>query len=67
MQKKGKLNRDIDSLNQNILHIDLGDLEVEPMEQRIEMTLATLFGGDLFQEPGEPSNPCGQYVCSQYS
>ena len=62
MKQKNTGPHDIDSLNQNILSIDLDDLEVEAMEQRIEMTLATLFGADFWGDPGE----CGTFACSQF-
>ena len=56
---------DIDSLNENILHIDLDDLEIEAMEQRVELTLASMFG-DLFEVPPGTDEPCGSFSCSGY-
>ncbi|MEM7354421.1 MAG: hypothetical protein AAF657_26680 [Acidobacteriota bacterium] len=67
MEKKNQPIDDIASLNQNILSIDLGDLEVEPMEQRLEMTLATLFGADFWEGPDDdPANNCNQFSCTMY-
>ena len=60
------IGHDIDSLNQNILKIDLDDLAVDAMEKRIELTLATLLGGDLWDGPGDPNEPCSQFSCSMY-
>lgn len=58
---------DIQSLNHSILEIDLDDLEVEALDQRIELSLAALFGvesvgGDLMAESGG----CGQFMCTGY-
>lgn len=58
---------DIQPLNHHILEIDLDDLEVETLDQRIELSLAALFGvegaaGDLVTENG----PCGQFTCTGY-
>ena len=54
---------DVQCLNENILRIDLDDLEVEVLDQRLELALATLFG-DGGVEAGEA--PCGQFTCTGY-
>ncbi len=64
-QKKSPL-QDIQSLNQNILNIDIEDLHVEALEDRIEMTLANLFGLEMWDGPGDPTQPCGQFSCTSY-
>ncbi len=65
MAKSDSDYQDISSLNQNILHIDLDDIEVEAMEQRVELTLASLFG-DLSDGPMQADAPCGSFSCSGY-
>lgn len=58
---------DVQSLNHAILEIDLDDLQVETLDQRIELSLAALFGaestaGDLMADGGS----CGQFICTGY-
>lgn len=65
MARTPSQSQDIDSLNQNILHIDLDNLEIEAMEQRVELTLASLFG-DLYEDPPGSDEPCGTFSCSGY-
>ncbi len=57
---------DLESFNNNILRIDLDDVEVDAMEQRIELALASIFDGDLWGGPEEPGQPCNQFSCSSY-
>ena len=66
MSNNPTANRDIESLNQNIMQIDLDSVTVESMEQRIELTLAALFDADLLNGPGEPGEPCSQFTCNTY-
>jgi len=66
MKQKNSTRKDIQSLNQNILKIDLEDLQVDALEDRIEMTLANLFGLEIWDGPGDPSQPCGQFSCTSY-
>ncbi len=68
--KKHDLKKDIVSFNDDILRIDLDDLEVDAMEQRIELALAAIFDGDVWDDPGgppgDPNTPCGQFSCNGY-
>ena len=61
---------DVESFNDNILRIDLEDLQVDAMEQRIELALASLFDIDIWDDPGgppgDPNQPCGQFSCTGY-
>lgn len=70
MKKRNPGSQDIESFNDNILHIDLDDLEVDAMEQRIELALASIFDGDVWDDPGgppgDPNQPCGQFSCNGY-
>lgn len=52
---------DIESLNETIVNIDLDDLEVEALDERIELTLAVLFGDE-----GVGESTCGEFSCSGY-
>ena len=62
--KQDPTHRDVESLNHNILKIDLDDLAVESMEQRIELTLAAIFDTTIWDGPGGPGQPCGQFTCT---
>ncbi len=69
--KKHDLKKDIVSFNDDILRIDLDDLEVDAMEQRIELALASIFDGDVWDDdpggpPGGPAQPCDQFSCNGY-
>ena len=66
MKKREPRSADVESFNENILHIDLDDLEVDAMEQRIELALASIFDDDVWDGPGDPSQPCGQFSCDGY-
>ncbi len=65
MKQHDPKNTDVKSYNDNILCIDLDELEVDAMEQRIELALASIFDGDLWDGP-DPSQPCGQFSCNGY-
>ena len=65
MAEKTTRKTDVESFNDNILHFDLDDVEVGPMEHRIELALASIFDGDLYEEaPGGPD--CGTFSCNSY-
>ncbi len=66
MIKKTTATHDINCLNQNILTIDLADLEAEALEQRIELTVASLFSSEAWDGRLPPDEPCGQFSCSGY-
>ncbi len=69
MKKHYPKTPDVESFNGKILSIDLEDVEVVAMEQRIELALASLFDGDLWDDPGGPpggDEPCGQFSCNGY-
>lgn len=66
MKKHDSKTTDIESFNGNILCIDLDDMQIDGMEQRIELALASIFDGDLWEEPGDPSQPCEQFSCNAY-
>lgn len=58
---------DVQPLNHAILELALGDLEGAALDQRIEMSLASLFGpqgdlGDLVAEAGG----CEYFLCRGY-
>ena len=56
---------DVESFNDNILRIDLDDMEIDVMEQRLELALASVFDTD-FWGPEEPGQPCAQFSCTGY-
>ncbi len=68
MINKTTTHNDIDSLNQNILAIDLNDLEAEALEQRIELTVASVFDTEVWDNglPPGGDEPCGQFSCTGY-
>ena len=66
MKKQDPKASDVKSYNDSILCIDLDDMEIHTMEQRIELALASIFDGDLWDGPGDPSQPCGQFSCNGY-
>ncbi len=49
---------EIECLNRLILNIDLDDLEVEELEQRIELSVAAMVS-DFDPDPGD----CAQFSC----
>lgn len=53
--------RDIESLNELIVNVDLDELEAEALDERIELTVAALFGDPV----GDPA-ACGQFSCTGY-
>lgn len=58
------MTRDIESLNETILAIDLDDLEVEALDQRIELSLAVLFGET---DGGAANSECQTFNCHQFT
>ena len=57
---------DVHCLNDNILRIDLDELEIETLDQRIELALATLFGEAGAEGAGNLQVGCGQFTCTGY-
>ena len=69
MKKSAPATPDVESFNRSILRIDLDDVEVDAIEQRIELAVASIFDGDLWDDsgpPGGPSQPCDQFSCNGY-
>jgi hypothetical protein len=56
-----KPSADIECFNDRIFHIDLDDLEVETLDQRIELSLAVLFGELGNGDGGESQSGCSPY------
>ncbi len=66
MRTKESEIKDIESFNDNILRIDLDDLEVGAMEQRLELTVASLFDGDGWGLLPGGGSGCDQFSCDGY-
>lgn len=52
----------IHSLNETLVNIDLDDLTVEALDERIELSLAVIFAVE--SESNLPPDECAQYSCT---
>ncbi len=55
---------DITCFNNSILQIDLDDLALEVLDQRLELAIVNLWGTPV--EPSGPDTQCTQFTCTGF-